>query len=55
MFSSAALVYECAKTIATIYPKPALLEAAASSISKFITSKRHSILPFCPQVSLERL
>lgn len=37
----AALIYECVKTITSIHPKPALLEAAASSISQFITSKRY--------------
>lgn len=37
------MVYECVKTIATIYPKPALLDTAASSISQFITSKSNNL------------
>lgn len=38
-----ALIYECVKTITSIHPKPALLEAAASSISQFITSKSNNL------------
>lgn len=35
-----AVSYECIKTVTTIYPRPALLELAAESISTFITSNR---------------
>lgn len=38
-----AVVYECVKTIVTIYPNNALLEAAASAISRFIQSRSHNL------------
>eukprot|EP00743_Colponemidia_sp_Colp-15_P002166 GILK01002351.1.p1 GENE.GILK01002351.1~~GILK01002351.1.p1 ORF type:complete len:1062 (-),score=193.43 GILK01002351.1:67-3252(-) len=38
-----AIVYECVKTIAKIYPNQPLLEAAATSISRFISSDNHNL------------
>jgi hypothetical protein len=38
-----AIVYECVRTVTSIYPDPALIEDAASSISRFITSDNHNL------------
>eukprot|EP00592_Proboscia_alata_P006091 CAMPEP_0194355278 /NCGR_PEP_ID=MMETSP0174-20130528/3214_1 /TAXON_ID=216777 /ORGANISM="Proboscia alata, Strain PI-D3" /LENGTH=1060 /DNA_ID=CAMNT_0039124499 /DNA_START=84 /DNA_END=3266 /DNA_ORIENTATION=+ len=38
-----AVVYECIKTITTIYPNPVLLDAAAESISRFIGSRSNNL------------
>ena len=38
-----AIVYECVRTVTAIYPDPALIEDAASSISRFITSDNHNL------------
>lgn len=38
-----AIVYECTRTVTSIYPDPALIEDAASSISRFITSDNHNL------------
>ena len=38
-----AVVYECVKTIATIYPNPKLLDAAGDAISRFIRSRSHNL------------
>ena len=38
-----AVVYECVKTIATIYPNPKLLDAAGEAISRFIRSRSHNL------------
>eukprot|EP00397_Hematodinium_sp_SG-2012_P004969 GEMP01004985.1.p1 GENE.GEMP01004985.1~~GEMP01004985.1.p1 ORF type:complete len:979 (+),score=207.70 GEMP01004985.1:87-3023(+) len=38
-----AIVYECVKTIAKIYPNPPLIELAASNISRFISSENHNL------------
>lgn len=38
-----AIVYECIKTIVTIYPNASLLDAAAESISRFIQSRSHNL------------
>ena len=42
LFTKIAVSYECIKTVTTIYPRPALLELAAESISTFITSTRYA-------------
>merc|ERR1719375_2876092 len=38
-----AIIYECAKCIAHIYPHHALLELAATNISRFISSDNHNL------------
>jgi AP-4 complex subunit epsilon-1 len=38
-----AIVYECVKTITTIYPNTMLMDAAATSISRFIRSDSHNL------------
>lgn len=38
-----AIVYECVKTVTTIYPDPNLIETAALAISRFITSENHNL------------
>ncbi len=38
-----AIVYECVRTVTAIYPDNALIEDAALSISRFITSHNHNL------------
>jgi hypothetical protein len=38
-----AIVYECVRTAIAIFPSPDLIEAAASSISRFILSQSHNL------------
>ncbi|SCN22729.1 AP-4 complex subunit epsilon, putative [Plasmodium berghei] len=38
-----AIIYECVKTITTIYPSHRLLELASLSISRFISSENHNL------------
>ncbi len=38
-----AIVYECIKTIVTIYPNPALLDSAAEAISRFMQARSHNL------------
>lgn len=38
-----AIVYETVRTVTTIYPNPLLLDAAATSISRFIRSDSHNL------------
>eukprot|EP00004_Rigifila_ramosa_P013967 TRINITY_DN3136_c0_g1_i1.p1 TRINITY_DN3136_c0_g1~~TRINITY_DN3136_c0_g1_i1.p1 ORF type:complete len:1175 (-),score=295.81 TRINITY_DN3136_c0_g1_i1:102-3452(-) len=38
-----AVVYECVKTITTIHPNRILIETAANSISRFVTSENHNL------------
>lgn len=38
-----AIVYECVRTVTSIYPDPSLIEDAANSISRFITSDNHNL------------
>lgn len=42
-FSFLLLVYEVVKTVTTIYPNAMLLDAAATSISRFIRSDSHNL------------
>jgi AP-4 complex subunit epsilon-1 len=37
-----AITYQCVKTISSIYPNQNLLETAASSVSRFLTSEHHN-------------
>jgi len=38
-----AIMYECVRTVTTIYPNPVLLDAAAASIARFIQSDCHNL------------
>ena len=38
-----AVIYDCVRTIAAIYPSIALLESAASHISRFVASENHNL------------
>jgi len=38
-----AIVYECVRTVTTIYPNAVLLDAAAASIARFIGSDNHNL------------
>eukprot|EP00814_Leptocylindrus_danicus_P018801 CAMPEP_0116006258 /NCGR_PEP_ID=MMETSP0321-20121206/1625_1 /TAXON_ID=163516 /ORGANISM="Leptocylindrus danicus var. danicus, Strain B650" /LENGTH=1118 /DNA_ID=CAMNT_0003474785 /DNA_START=236 /DNA_END=3592 /DNA_ORIENTATION=+ len=38
-----AVVYECIRTVTTIYPNVVLLDAAADAISRFISSRNHNL------------
>lgn len=38
-----AIVYECIKTVTTIYPNTVLMDAAATAISRFIRSESHNL------------
>lgn len=43
VLSAFCVVYEVVKTVTTIYPNAMLLDAAATSISRFIRSDSHNL------------
>ncbi len=45
-----AILYECVNTITKIYPHPPLLEQAAQSISRFISSDNHNLKYFALRI-----
>ena len=42
-----AIVFECVRTVTTLYPNAALLDAAAASIARFIQSDNHNLKCAC--------